>query len=445
MKELSRKTFLTIFCILSSFLMISVILVNVQSYKRERESVDRSLNFIDDRGGGFKPGEKPEEPPEGFDGTKPEDAPGGFGGPESGVTTDLENTDDSELENMMFMDNEVYTVEIIDGIVSKVINHGNESSDFDAGSVAEEIMAEYEAGTRKIGNLYTADYSFNYKTDGFLVVVNDSEIKSKLVKFLLETLLIFVVLEGVVVLIAKLMTRWITKPAQEAFDKQKDFIADASHELKTPLAVIMASSDELSGDENKKYIENIKYESDRMNRLISGMLDLSKLEQSASDESFKETFTEVKLSKLVEKTCLVFEGVAFEQGVEIETEVEKEIVLSCNKDEMEKLVSTLLDNAVKHSDKGTAVTVKLYKEKHSKDKNSVVLKVVNSGDPIAPGDEEKIFERFYRADKSRNRGENRYGLGLAIAKSIVLSHGGTIKAYSKEGKTTFKVTLIQNK
>ena len=99
MKELSRKTFLTIFCILSSFLMISVILVNVQSYKRERESVDRSLNFIDDRGGGFKPGEKPEEPPEGFDGTKPEDAPGGFGGPESGVTTDLENTDDSDEED----------------------------------------------------------------------------------------------------------------------------------------------------------------------------------------------------------------------------------------------------------------------------------------------------------------------------------------------------------
>ena len=164
--------------------------------------------------------------------------------------------------------------------------------------------------------------------------------------------------------------------------------------------------------------------------------DLSKLEQNASDDSYRESFKEEKLSKLVEKNCLVFEGVAFENGVEIETEIEKDITFNCNKDEIEKLISTLLDNAVKHSDKSTTVNVKLYKEK-----NSIVLKVINCGDPINPGDEEKIFERFYRADKSRNRNENRYGLGLAIAKRIVQNHGGEIKAYSKDGRTTLKVTF----
>lgn len=423
MKELSRKTFLTICLILTLFNLISVILVNVQSYKRERESVEHNLSFFDNRGGWFAPEDKSGLEPPAFDGEKPD-----------------ENLDkkgfNPDMENALILDHEVYTVELTDSTVSKVINHGNDNSAFDVESIANNIISTYSPGTRKIGNLYLADYTFNYKFDNILVVMNNSEIKSKLLRLLIEMLLVFVVLEVVIFFLSKLITKWITRPAHDAFDKQKEFIADASHELKTPLAVIMASSDELTGDENKKYIENIKYESDRMSRLISGMLDLSKLEQSASDDSYRESFKEEKLSKLVEKNCLVFEGVAFENGVEIETEIEKDITFNCNKDEIEKLISTLLDNAVKHSDKSTTVNVKLYKEK-----NYIVLKVINCGDPINPGDEEKIFERFYRADKSRSRNENRYGLGLAIAKRIVQNHGGEIKAYSKDGRTTLKVTF----
>jgi signal transduction histidine kinase len=120
--------------------------------------------------------------------------------------------------------------------------------------------------------------------------------------------------------------------------------------------------------------------------------------------------------------------------VEIETDIEENINFKCSKDEMERLVSILIDNAIKHSDKETAIRVKLYKSK-----NSINLKVINSGNPIAKGDEEKIFERFYRADKSRERSENRYGLGLAIAKKIVTNHGGTIKASSNDNDTEFKV------
>ena len=422
MKELNKKVFLTLFGILTLILVISLIILNIQSYRREYENVERSLTIMDDpwmgRGPDFSPGPGPdmeENPDEGQDF---EDK--GF-----------DDQDGPDIENMMIIDYEVYTVMLSDGTISQIISNGSTSSDFDANSVAEDILRNSSQDTMKIENLYLGNYSYNYKFDK-IVIINDESVAAKLRKVLLESLLIFVVLEAVIAFIAKLVTGWIIKPAQEAFDRQKEFIADASHELKTPLAVIMASSDEIAVDENNsKYIDNIKYESDRMSKLISGLLDLSKLEEGVSKDSYKEE----NLSKIVEKTALVFEGVAFEQGVQIETEVEDDIPLKCSKEEIEKLVSTIIDNAIKHSEKDTSVVVKLYKG------NKTVLKVINTGEPIKPGDEEKIFERFYRADKSRNRSDNRYGLGLAIAKRIVTNHGGTIKASSEDGKTTFKISF----
>ena len=407
MKKLERKIFRAIFGILTFFLTVSIVLINIVSYRREYESVRQNLNIVDERGNWIRPGMMPPEP---FEGEAPEDL---------------------DIENMMFVDNEVYTVDLENAIIIQIFGHGNESGEFDPAEAANEIISSYGSDTSKITNLYLGGYSFKYKYGRSIVIINNEHISSKLRKTLLETVILFLLLEVVIFFVSKLMKGWITKPAREAFDKQRDFIADASHELKTPLAVIMASSDELVADEsNRRYVENIKYESERMNKLITGLLDLSKLEQGVSAENFKEE----NLSKIVEKSCLVYEGVAFEQGVGIDTEIDPDITLSCIKEEIEKLVSTLIDNAVKHSEKGTSIRAKLYRSK----KNTVVLEVENTGDPIREGDEEKIFERFYRADKSRNRSENRYGLGLAIAKSIVLNHNGTIKAYSEDGKTIFR-------
>lgn len=435
MKELSRKTFATILGILSAFLVISLVIMNAQSYRKELESVKRNLNFIEDRG--FRPG--------GFEDGKQDE----FGAPEGEEPAAPEGEEPRDLENMMIMDYEVYTVEIEEGSIARVINHGSTSADFDAESIASDIMNNNSSDTLKIGNLYTSDYSYNYRVGDSIVIINNSDISSKLRRLLYNTIIAFICIEGFLFYISSVISRWITKPAREAFDRQKEFIADASHELKTPLAVIMASSDEIKTDEeNSKYIENIKYESDRMNKLISGLLDLSKLEEGVSKDSYKEE----NLSKIVEKTCLVFEGVAFEQGVAIETAIEEGIKLTCSKEEIEKLVSTVLDNAIKHSDKSSTVIVKLSKnaarkntnnekESGSKGRASTILKITNTGEPIKSGDEEKIFERFYRADQSRNRSDNRYGLGLAIAKRIVQNHGGTITAKSVDRTTTFTIKM----
>lgn len=405
MKELSRKTFLTIYGILTAFLLISLFILNLQNYQREFEGVMRNLHMMDEGGDWFKQEkEKGLEPP--------------------------------DLATMRIMDYEVYTVEMKDGDIAKIISHGNSTSGFDSEKVAKQIQKDCKEDTLSIGNLYTAGYSYHYKADYGMVITNNTGTRSRLRTLLAVSVGIFVVLEAVIVLLSRLITGWIVKPAKESFDKQKEFIADASHELKTPLAVIMASSDEMAvDDKNRKYIENIKYESERMNKLITGLLDLSKLENAVNKGYFKEE----NLSKIVEKTALTFEGLAFEQGVFIETEIEKDLTVSCSKEEMEKLTSTLLDNAIKHSDKSGPVKVLLRRAN-----KGIVLKVENPGEPIPVEDEEKIFERFYRADKARSRSENRYGLGLAIAKSIVINHGGSIRAHSEGGKTCFYVELKTN-
>ena len=232
------------------------------------------------------------------------------------------------------------------------------------------------------------------------------------------------------ILISNVITKWITKPVQESFEKQKQFIADASHELKTPLSVIIASSEALEENpKEKKWIKNIKNEADRMNNLIIRLLDLATSEREIKDELKLEN-----LSKIIELSVLTFEGKAFEKNIKLNYDIKENINYKINSNDIKQLIEILLDNAIKHSDKNEVININLFETN-----NQIILNVSNKGEEIPNGSEEKIFERFYRVDKSRNRDENRYGLGLAIAKNIVTNHNGMISAKSKDGITTFKV------
>ena len=243
---------------------------------------------------------------------------------------------------------------------------------------------------------------------------------------------IFMVGELIFFYLAKFLTKKITKPIEETFEKQKRFIVDASHELKTPLSVIMASSEALEENpKEKKWLKNIKSETERMNNLIMRLLDLA-----ATEETKEEEKTYENLSKIIELSVLTFESVAFEKDIEIDYKLEENIRYSLNSISIKQLVEILLDNAIKHSKPKTKISICLEAKKEE-----VIFTVKNKGKEIPKGEEEKIFERFYRVDKARNRDENRYGLGLAIAKNIVTSHNGEISAKSEDGHTTFKVVL----
>ena len=402
MKELNRKVFRTIFFILSLFIITGITTYNVSSYKKEYESVKRTLKMVYDRG---------KKEPKSLNNFPPK-------------------LKERNMDNMMIMDYEVYTVRIENGRIEKTIHHSEENSDFDIEKIAKKIIKKKEE--IHIGNLYRNNNSYLYLEDT-IVVINTKLINQKLIRILLESIFVLFAFEIMIYYISKMLTKRITKPANESFMKQKEFIADASHELKTPLAVIIASSDELVKDKkNEKYIDNIKYESERMNTLIKSLLDLSKLENGITIHQYKEE----NISKIIERVSLTFEGIAFEEDINIQTNIEENIHLKCSKEEIEKLISILLDNAIKHSYKKSSIIVNV-----NKDKKNINIEIINFGDPIKNGEEEKIFERFYRADKSRNRDTNRYGLGLAIAKNIVINHNGIIKAYSKDGKTTFKIIL----
>lgn len=246
---------------------------------------------------------------------------------------------------------------------------------------------------------------------------------------------------GAFFLISIFFSRWALNPVETAWTQQQRFVADASHELKTPLTVILASSailkarPEESIESQSQWIDSTQSEALRMQELVNDMLELARPASASKDCHYRE---EVDFTDLVENLALQFESVAFEKGVSIECRIDPEVKVHGNKKRLQRLASTLIDNACKYAESGSTVTVRL-----SKSIKDATLSVHNTGQTIPAEDLPHIFDRFYRTDKARTSETGGFGLGLAIAREVAQNHGGDICAESSKSKgTTFSATIL---
>ena len=325
--------------------------------------------------------------------------------------------------------------EAIEGIYKLRINNNKITSDFN--NITEEIKNyAIEASNKKLNEGYIGNYIYKIRKFGN----NEKEItliESKDTILMLKTtitvsIIIGILGIGIIFVIAKKISTTIVQPVENAFEKQKQFVSDASHELKTPLAVIGANADVLQDKVGEnKWITYIQKEVQSMNKLVNDLLVLARMENTKTEPNQK-----FDLSKEVQMAVSSFESMIYEKKIELETNISEGIEFNGDKEDIKHIISIILDNAIKHTDENGKIIVNTLKEK-----NDIKIEIKNQGEPIPEEERKKIFERFYRVDKARNRNEKRYGLGLSIAKGIVEKYKGSISVSSKDGFTSFIVKI----
>ena len=300
--------------------------------------------------------------------------------------------------------------------------------------VASFVASAVASGkkTGRVGNLF---YHLT-KQDGkrMLIAVDRSMEIQNAESVLRLTALVAVVEDALLSLGAIWLIHRLVKPVDEAMEKQKQFVWDASHELKTPLAVISANADVLADEVGEsKPLTYIQSEVQRTDRLIQNLLTLARMEKG----TVQAAHTKFDLSRALLEVALPFEPALFEEGKNLDMEIPDGIEYTGDEEMIKQLAVILLSNAEKYSDDGGRIRISLEAKGDKR-----VLKVHNTGPAIPPEAQQRIFDRFYRVDSSHNREVEGNGLGLAIAQSIVSVHKGKITVHSAEGEgTEFTVTL----
>lgn len=291
---------------------------------------------------------------------------------------------------------------------------------------------EQEGTIRPYGLRYLRENNGLYQRIAFVdMSMEVTMLRSLMGPYLAIALLSLLLLLGVSVL----LSRWAVRPVERAWSQQRQFLSDASHELKTPLTVILSNAELLEStpleERPARWADNIHSEAGRMKSLVEEMLTLARADNMARTD----VFSQVSLSDLASDCVLSFEPVFFEAGRTLDYSIQEELHVRGDGEKLRQLISILLDNAIKYGDPGGPVTLTL-----ERGERQARLTVSNPGTPIDPEQLSHLFERFYRADASR--GEQRgFGLGLSIAKAITQEHHGTIRAESDAQSTRFLVSI----
>ena len=301
-------------------------------------------------------------------------------------------------------------------------------SDAELRKMAKEVLKNGKAS----GKLGSLSYLVSERESYTLVAFMDNQVSEGGLRNLLRYILL---IGGMALLflfaLSLYLSGQIIKPLKENDEKQKRFISDAGHELKTPIAVIATNAELLSREiGEKEWLSNILYENRRMGDLVKQLLTLSRVENA------EVSMEEVNLSRIVTGESLAMESIAFEKGKILQTEIEENIQMMGNASQLTQLCSILLDNAISYST-GEKIDVRLMREGQE-----IVFFVENEGEAIPEEKRKVLFDRFYRMDEARNTDGKHYGLGLSIAKAVAEKHKGRIRVSCKEGKVRFSVYFL---
>lgn len=301
-------------------------------------------------------------------------------------------------------------------------------TDDDLKELAQSIIEDgKETGVKKNLAFYKTD-----KGGYMLVTLMDNTIINESAATLFRYTLIF---GGAALILffflSVFLARKIVQPLEDSYKKQKQFISDAGHELKTPVSVVSANAELLSREiGDNRWLANIQYENERMGVLVAQLLEL------ARTENVTPQMEHIDFSRLVSGEALPFESVAYEKGLVLNMNIADGITVIGNSSQLKQITSILLDNAVRHSSPNGEVSLKLAQER-----GFAKLSVINKGDEIPAEEREQLFERFYRTDTARNGEDKHYGLGLAIAKAIAAAHKGHIEVVCYNGLVEFRLRI----
>lgn len=346
------------------------------------------------------------------------------------VPPDMPHESDHGFEQTpMFRLSTFYSVALsYDG---KVIEVKNEQPMIHGDDELKELALDVADGKRSFGVKSGLSYYMTDKGGYTLIVFKDNTVMNENASTLFKYTLIFGAVTLVVFFfLSRYLAKRIVSPLEESYLKQKQFISDAGHELKTPVSVVSANAELLQRELGDNiWLANIRYENERMSTLISQLLELAR-----TDSPNRKT-ERLDFSRLVSGEALPFESAAFEKGLALQCYIKSGVFVDGNAASLKQLVSILLDNAISHA-KGGDITLTLKKEH-----GSALLTVVNRGDEIPKEQREKLFERFYRVDTARSDDGGHYGLGLAIAKAVCDAHKGRIELNCHDGLVEFSVRL----
>lgn len=422
-KRLQKQFILVAISAVTAVMLLLLGVILTTAYIRVGREADRLLAFIADNDGHF-PMSRRDQQPDGELSEKPEEAPS---------QSEASRRVPKRLRSAEAPFETRYFFVRLDG----------------AGNTAETHMGNIAAVTEEEAIAYAQSIAAENKTSGYVgvyryiaketgdstmvVFLDCSRDMESFAAFCNTSLIVSAVSIAAIFLLVVLFSRTAVQPVAESYRKQKQFITDASHELKTPLTVISANTEvlEMEGGENE-WTQSIHHQVARLNDLTDSLVALSRMQE----EDRPLMMTDFSLSDAVQESLLPYEGMAVQQGKTLTQDITRNLSYNGDEDSIRKLAGILLDNALKYTPAGGQIEVRLQKTGRNP-----VFSVRNTAEGLTAGDHKEYFERFYRGDASRSAETGGYGIGLSIARSIVTAHKGSITARSADGQSLM-ITVV---